>query len=92
MKSIADREHDKAEQALADMLVYLNAHPLRHTPFMDRWFRLVVDHNQMVYPARPKDGAVNRVVEYGRPKRKVLCIESAAPLGHPGTWFVKVVA
>lgn len=90
-KSIVQLEHEKAGKTLPEMLAYLNEHPDRHTPFMDRWFTLCVEHKTQVYPARPLGGAVGRRLKYGTPPRTIECIESATLLGHPGVWFVKLV-
>lgn len=88
--TLADKEAFKAGMTLPQMLEYLNEHPDRHTPFMDRWFTLCCEHKTMVYPAKPEGAAPGRRLEYGTPKRVVECIESAAPLGHLGVWFVKL--
>lgn len=91
MKNIVQAEREKAAETLPDMLVYLAGHPDRHTPFMDRWFRLCVQHGTQVYAASPEDAAPGRRLLYGTPARIVECIESAAIFGKLGVWFIKVV-
>lgn len=90
-KTLTESEHAKAGQVLQDMLDYLNRHPERHTPFMDRWFELCVGQNTMVYAIRKHDGAVGRRLLHGTPERVVECIESAERFGKKNVWFVKVV-
>jgi hypothetical protein len=88
---LIDKERIKAAETLPDMLEYLNQHPERHTPFMDRWFELCCNHATMVYAVKRRDGAVGRRLLHGKPQRVVECIESAAPLGKRDVWFVRVV-
>lgn len=90
MQNILETERAKGEKTCQEMLAYLIAHPDRHTPFMERWFELCVEHRTQVYPAKPEGAAAGRRLLYGKPARLVECIESANPLGKPGIWFVKL--
>jgi len=89
--TLLESERIKGRKTLDDMLAYLAQDEENHTPFMDRWFMLCVEHKTMVYPAQPKGAEKGKRLEYGKPKRLVECIESAASVGKPGVWFIKVV-
>jgi len=91
-KKLAQEEQEKAKLTLPAMLNYLNEHPLRHTPWMDRWFRLCIEHRTQIYPVRRVDGAVGRRFRHGKPARIIELVESCLPYGKPGIWWAKVVA
>jgi hypothetical protein len=91
-KKLAEEERDKATMTLPAMLQYLNEHPERHTPFMDRWFRLCVEHGTQIYPVRREDAQVGRRYRHGTPARIIEVVESCLPFGKPGVWWAKVVA
>lgn len=89
---LAQREQEKAALTLPKMLEYLAEHSDRHTPFMDRWFRLCIEHKTQIYPIKRLGCAVGKRLKHGTPARIVECIESAAMVGKAGVWYVKVVA
>jgi hypothetical protein len=90
-KARAEAERDKAMMTVQDMIAYLSEHPEAHTPFMDRWCRLCIEHNRMIYPAKPHGAAAGRRLLYGKKGQVIECIESCERYGKPGVWFVKTV-
>lgn len=94
-KKLAELEREKAGETLPELIAYLNNHPQRHTPFMDRWARLIIELGTQIYPVRREDGAAGKRVRHGKPARiieLIELIESCKQFGKPDVWFAKIVA
>jgi hypothetical protein len=85
-------ERSLAEDMLVDLLELFQNYPEQQTPFMERWFELIVEHGVRVIAAKPPGAAAGRRMQYGSPAKVIECIESAHQFGKPDTWWVKIVS
>ena len=84
-----NKEKLKVMMTLPEMVNYLQEHPDRHTPFMDRWLMLCIIHEVQVYPAKPLGAKEGKRMLYGKPPRVVECLEKCP--GKPGWWYIRWV-